>query len=506
MARLEAALRDLSSETKELAAALNTLYDLDLLQTPEPVKFVLIEDTSYGQSPVLATLLGLRHPSKEASMSWMVTEYMLRPAVCSSEKEFGLVSEESSSTSRLDGTPSARMAPSVGGRNHPPPASHRTFCLQAENIVGMTFVYFPRRVQGEVIEECSHKFMSSIMSKPNTVLLPILSAQQLGENSAAIRTAKKFDPKSERTLGIITRLELIPVADHTHYFSFMAQDSEKRTLGWHVLYNNPFSRCDDHDTDRESDEQLYFKNKFSSSHVLPKDRGIAALRNKLSKIALDHLREVFLPSIITRIERIMSKKHLRLLQLGEKRSSVDEMRKFLLNIADQIHNLTAASIRGEYGGNFYKLLPLLDHSKFNGLRSSVRDLNDVFIHIMSTNGARWRFLSSLTPDGKPCEEKPLPAHLWTLLGLYSVPSPCVLLLDKFILKASKRQKKRQLSDHALAVDLFREQISRWEVVGRTHLLAVFDLAKNFTKSLLGHVVGEESSVYGKLLVDFVNPF
>lgn len=511
MPRLEAALQDLSSETKDLAKHLNTLYEHNLLCRPDPVQFILIGDTSHSQSTVLAALLDLRLPLKEheASTPQMVTEYALYPKLLASERDFSLVSEEASSTERLNDSSTDQTALSATILDPLLHARHRTFRLSAEDIVGMTFVYLPRREQ---VEDHSQQLMTSIISKPNTVLLPILSAQQPVEKSEAVRIARKFDPKSERTLGIITRLDLISPADHTDYFSFMAQDPRERTLGWHVLYNNPIARSNDYDTERESDEELYFKNKFSSSHVLPKDQGIAALRKKLSKIALDHLREFSLPSITRNIREMISEKEGRLYQLGVRKTSVDEMRKYLHEVVDRTRNLTTAALNGDYSDRFFtapardKLPPLPDHSNIKRLRSTVCDLNDLFLHMMSTKGAPRRFLSHPAPDGKPFEEHPLPAHLSALLQLYSIPSPCVLLLENFVLEASERQTRSRLSNHALAVELFREQIARWEDVGRTHLRNIFHLAKNFTETLLAHIVGDEGSIYRRLLVDFVNPF
>ncbi len=49
----------------------------------------------------------------------------------------------------------------------------------------------------------------SYISQPNALILALTSANQDIANSDALKLAKEVDPKGERTIGVITKIDLM---------------------------------------------------------------------------------------------------------------------------------------------------------------------------------------------------------------------------------------------------------------------------------------------------------
>lgn len=91
--------------------------------------------------------------------------------------------------------------------------------------------------------------VAGYMEKPSRIILAVISAENELESQSIVQEAAKYDPSGQRTLGVITKPDLIhPGSPEENEYLKIARSREAARnlgLGWHVLCN----RKDDEDLD-----------------------------------------------------------------------------------------------------------------------------------------------------------------------------------------------------------------------------------------------------------------
>jgi len=59
------------------------------------------------------------------------------------------------------------------------------------------------------VEDQIRNMIISYISQPNALILALTAANQDIANSDALKLAKEVDPKGERTIGVITKIDLM---------------------------------------------------------------------------------------------------------------------------------------------------------------------------------------------------------------------------------------------------------------------------------------------------------
>jgi hypothetical protein len=226
-------------------------------------------------------------------------------------------------------------------------------------------------------------------------------------NQSIIRRSRKFDVDGERTVGIITKPDLINEGSEKR-IALLAknQDTTKLKLGYFLLKNpSPFELESQVDAqNRESREHSFFQTSPWKEQNLDKYRtGISALRSFLQKLLDRHI-EHELPRVREEMETLAISVEQKLNHLGEERTELTDMRLFLSRLAMKFHSITIAALSGDYHDtdpDFFPHSVMSSDREVNRLRAMVHQLNMEFSHTMREDGQKRKIVG---------QEHEAPAH------------------------------------------------------------------------------------------------
>ena len=153
------------------------------------------------------------------------------------------------------------------------------------------------------IEDVVSQLVDSYMQRTRTIILAVVSAQNDRALQAILKRAKAVDPEGNRTMGLITKPDTLPPgSDSEKEFVKLARNGiTKFRLGWHVLMNRDYDMRNSSDAERDAREVEFFSRGVwvDLPHGL---LGISALRERISKVLLDHIKSE-LPALIEEIQQ-----------------------------------------------------------------------------------------------------------------------------------------------------------------------------------------------------------
>ncbi|SPQ18418.1 1f7c8cc6-8df3-4ecd-98b7-22a042441438 [Thermothielavioides terrestris] len=406
--------------------------------------------------------------------------------------------------------------------------------------------------QNQADKEIVDQLVASYMSQPKSIILAVVAANNQLANQAVLQVARKHDPSRERTIGVITKPDLAgPGSANERKYLDLAKGLEsmhKLTLGWYVLRNPSESERSSGVDARDDIEQRFFRSGAWSS-ILPANRGVESLRKRLSKVLLDHIR-TNLPGLIQDIEANLKKRQEALDRLGSSRSTPEELRSYLLGIAEDFQWLARDGIEGRYSNEDF--FGGIEEQKTK-LRAKLRNMNRAFDAVMNLKGARYKILwdNRGAADENPGDEDgdydendenddydendendgnddydenddkndddvedapKYPAYLRKLMDEYDVPHPEpkreAELNAELQLQASFNL-GREFPGEAnseLALQLFKKQAKPWKNIAWTHLRKVLKVCEEFVEEAFRHVIGTDETTFSAVLSDCVDPF
>ncbi|KAK8130839.1 hypothetical protein PG984_007277 [Apiospora sp. TS-2023a] len=330
----------------------------------------------------------------------------------------------------------------------------------------------------DVVNRLAEKYMK----KKNSIILAIISARNQLIMQEVLSKVKLHDKNKERTLGIITKPDLLsPKSNDEETFIRLMKNqdqSHKLSLGWHVLRNRSEFESGDSDDERDRKESDFFHSgPWQSSG------------------------------------------------LGEPRSAPRELRSHLDNIASQFHTISLHAVEGNYNDDFFGgLYAASDDTtsettrRTKKLRALVRDMNRVFAHVLTTRGSRRTILPRVNDksysDSASSDSDPgVPSYLQDLLDKYEFERPLEVGFDEVaeeledLSSANQGNEFPGTSNDRLAVELFREQSQPWEKIAHFHVRLVLDVSRHFVSELMGYIVSPGAGkTFNAILADIVDPF
>ena len=190
--------------------------------------------------------------------------------------------------------------------------------LSVDDLLGIILV--PNEEQTEDDVDTVHCLVDQYLKNPRTIILAVVQASNDIANQSIIRKSRKFDVDGERTVGIITKPDLINEGSEKR-IALLAknQDTTKLKLGYFLLKNPSPSELESQvdALSRESREHSFFQTSPWREQNLDKDRtGISALRQFLQKLLDRHI-EHELPRVREEIETLAVSVEQKLNHLGE---------------------------------------------------------------------------------------------------------------------------------------------------------------------------------------------
>jgi GTP-binding protein EngB required for normal cell division len=376
--------------------------------------------------------------------------------------------------------------------------------------------------QDQADKEVVEQLVESYMSKPKSIILAVVATDNLLANRMVLEAARRHDPSRERTIGVITKPDLAGPgsADERRYLD-MALGFKRRhklTLGWFVLRNPSESERSSGDDARDATEHRFFQSGAWSS-IPSANRGVENLRKRLSKVLLGHIR-ANLPGLIHDIEANLRTRQEALDRLGSSRSTTDELRSYLLGIAEDFQRLARDAIEGRYSN--WCFFGAIDEKRTK-LRANLRNRNRAFNAVMRVKGARYKILwgwrgaveensDDNHVDDDEDDSPKIPAYLNELINEYGMPDPDAKRetdLNAELQSQASLNLGREFPGEAnsdLALQFFKKQAEPWKDIARTHLRQILKVSQEFVEAAFNHIIGADETTLTAILRDCVDPF
>ena len=140
--------------------------------------------------------------------------------------------------------------------------------------------------------------VSSYMQNPRSAMLAVIPANVDIGTQEILDMAELCDPKGERTLGVLTKPDLVDEGAEPAIMDIVEGRSHTLNLGWCIVRNSGEKQLKDSTAERHAREKLFFTSK-APWNKLPKDRvGIPALHARLVDTLSELIRREF-PNVST---------------------------------------------------------------------------------------------------------------------------------------------------------------------------------------------------------------
>ncbi|KAJ5350323.1 hypothetical protein N7541_008050 [Penicillium brevicompactum] len=316
------------------------------------------------------------------------------------------------------------------------------------------------------------KLIEDYITDGRTIILAVMDARNNLANQEVFSMARAADPAGKRTVGIITKCDALQEGDEDGVLRIAQNQVEKLTHGWFAVRNRSTKEINEGVT--VEGRHRIEKDFFAQAHPwksLQKNRvGIDALKGFLGHLLYDHIRSEF-PAVIKDIEGLSSETEKDLELLGLPRQSASDQRRFLMRLVCVYQSQVHKALHGNYDEALDAQSPLK-------LRMHVRKLNDQFALLMSRKGHAKLFRTiqgKIDSDFKRQEQETQNIYEW-IRGYY---------VD------SRGPELPGIVNPVVIENMFRQQSSPWEALGKIYLGAIADLVCAFNTQVLKSIVPDD---------------
>jgi GTPase SAR1 family protein len=396
-----------SAEQIELLDVVDSLRACGLSEIVALPQLIVCGDQSSGKSSVLEAISGIPFPRQDNLCTRFATEAILRrdskdsisvsivpakdraQADCDRLKQFRHDLKTKDDFIGLFEIAREAMGLSSTGKSFSNDILRVEFCgpsqpqLTLVDLPGLIHAHTNLQTPGDV--KLVHSLVSRYLKNPRSIILAIVSAANDIGNQIILRNARQVDPQGSRTLGIITKPDLLAKGSKKEeaFIALARNEDVKFILGWHVVKNLDFSTTKAHHNERDQEETTFFQE--SGFSCLPAHTvGITFLRARLSKVLFNQIRTE-LPRLVEDIQGQISAAKIARDKLGPSRAKIDEQRSFLISLSQLFQTICRDAVRGDYDHEFFED----DSNPERRLCASVMNMHFKFAQNIRRNGAAW---------------------------------------------------------------------------------------------------------------------
>ena len=131
------------------------------------------------------------------------------------------------------------------------------------------------------------------MENPRSIILAVIPANVDIATQEILDMAEEVDKKGQRTLGVLTKPDLVDKGAESNVIDLLQGRSHKLNLGWAIVRNPGQEELADTSFDRNAAELNFFKTR-NPWMKLGKDKvGIESLQARLGEILAETVRREF---------------------------------------------------------------------------------------------------------------------------------------------------------------------------------------------------------------------
>lgn len=532
-------LQKLQTKHKELLDTIDKLRDHDIGKYVELPQIIVVGDQSSGKSSVLESISRVRFPSKhelctrfatelvlrEADETWM--EVTIKPHESESEEvkkrlsEFNRKQTELSELSSIVKEATEHMG--IDGRSNP--FSRHVLCIKISGpeVPQLTLVDLPGFYHSSGVNQPAeyrmvvHELAAEYMKQKGSIILAVISAGVSSVLQTILDETKKYDEHGQRTLGIITKPDRVERGEEGPFLELLANVKNSPHYlkhGWHVLRNRAGGDTVDFDDRDQTEAELLCSRPWSD--IPTRNKGIATLRERLSKMLLTHIAEK-LPNVTTRIEQLIHDRQRSLMALGDPRETSAQCMRHLNGIAKNFARLAEQAVGGGDKDScfFGEISPGPEPNAIDGrrnLRGHVRNLNRAFIAVFLKCGSK-RVIQWRDPrDEVDWVRTNIPHELTDLAACYDAADPDYVSQQEYEQLIANYATKCQGTEFPgvypskWAMVFFEDQAKPWQGLATRHVELAVEASEFLIKDILQHVTQGDDDIRDKIMKTFIDPF
>ncbi|KAL2810363.1 P-loop containing nucleoside triphosphate hydrolase protein [Aspergillus cavernicola] len=389
--------------------------------------------------------------------------------------------------------------------------------IEGPNRPQLTVVDLPGIVQSQTKDttqedvDMTVEITESYISQPRTICLAVISATNDYANQPILNKVRQFDPKGERTLGIITKPDRLPPGSDTEnqFFRLAKNEDIFFELGWHVLKNRSFEEAEFSIQERNSSEMSYFRKSIFGT-LPPAHVGVRSLVNRLSRLLFSHVQQA-LPRLQEELDEALEYNRKELSVMGEPRTSSEECKMFLTRLGLNFYEICKAAVNGHYEGQYFISEGKGSHIQRlalnRRLRAAIQLMNQNFAEEVRLNGHKYHIhgreenaSSTKQVDTEPLDEEPSEDDEEVVSRKVAInhnPRPftkikrpqklsrrkAVTWVNDVVIRARGRELLGNFNPLVIA-ELFWEQSSKWHLFAKAHIDEVSGVCQRFLESVL----------------------
>lgn len=234
--------------------------------------------------------------------------------------------------------------------------------------------------------ELVNRVVDSYLKEPRTIILAVLPAESDIETQPIIRRARLFDRTGQRTIGIITKVDLINRGTENRIAALLRNQGPIKMVLGYFLMKNPspdqlFKRVTAEQ--RHRNEQEHFQRPEWKSLGLDASRIGARALCSHCQILLEQHFEKEIPLMQTEISNLIDAFQEELVSLGEERTTPMSQRLCLSNLISKFIELVQSTTNGSYDDQSFQIRGQQEDDLLNKrLRAQVHLLNTDFANFM----------------------------------------------------------------------------------------------------------------------------
>ncbi|KAI0126991.1 vacuolar sorting protein VPS1, dynamin [Xylariales sp. AK1849] len=402
------------AEDQSRLQKIDELYDLRLDQYVSLPQLVVVGDQSSGKSSVLEGLTGLPFPRDSGLCTRFPTQIVFkRSRVLTTEAS--IMAAHGQDGSKVD-------AIAKFGKKQLEAFDQKTFfeiLVEASECMGLPL---PGRTREVDMESFSHNILKielsgpeyehfsvvdlpglfrkptvgqttkvdmalvrqmvgKYLSNPRSIILAVVPANVDIATQEIIQMAEDADPHGQRTLGVLTKPDLVDKGAEDKVMELVTNTKGKGRfeLGYTIVCNRSQSDLNITFDERNAKEVAFFNlNPWSS---IPKQRaGIKALKHRLDNLLIDVTRRNF-QGVTVDIRRKIGKLEKQLEIIGPVRQTAYDQRNHLINVASRFRELTTKAIDAYYSRDEF-----FEKDNISRLATLVIELNEQFSEAVHKKG------------------------------------------------------------------------------------------------------------------------
>lgn len=326
--------------SKSLAKKLATVEELRAEMTSENIEcpgILVVGAQSAGKSSVLERLTGITFPRAENTCTRVPTIVQLQTNSLV-KTSTGLVSRDANfrkcrECSSLEDIQKAILDETEETVADGIPIKDEPIHIRYTRPSGpvMTLIDLPGITHvdamnnGFDIHKVTSEMVEKYVNNDKMIIFVVIPANDDFGNSEALRIAQKYDKKGLRTIGVVSKCDLVPAkSDIIHKIRMMREQDVKLELGFIAVRNKGPG---EEDFDIQASEDELFETHPQLKHLKPYERGYEALSLKVVELQSMQV-DLFIPEARLTVRKKIKEIREELKEIGSHPSSSAERRNF----------------------------------------------------------------------------------------------------------------------------------------------------------------------------------